>query len=46
MKERIAVLLSLLMMLSVMPSVLAAEPPNFSDVPSSHWAFEEMEKAQ
>lgn len=45
MKKRIAVLLSLLMMLSVMPSVLAAEPPNFSDVPTSHWAFEEIEKA-
>lgn len=45
MKRLIAMILVTLMVLSSSPAVLAADEPSFSDVPASHWAFDEIEKA-
>ena len=40
-----AMILVTLMVLSSSPAVLAADEPSFSDVPASHWAFDEIESA-
>lgn len=45
MKRLIAMFLATLMVLSSSPAVLAADEPSFSDVPASHWAFGEIERA-
>lgn len=45
MKRLIAMILVTLMVLSSSPAVLAADEPSFSDVPASHWAFDEIESA-
>lgn len=45
MKRLIVMTFATLMVLSLSPAVLAADEPSFSDVPASHWAFDEIEKA-
>ena len=45
MKRLIVMTFATLMVLSLSPVVLAADEPSFSDVPASHWAFDEIEKA-
>ncbi|MFS0553146.1 S-layer homology domain-containing protein [Brevibacillus sp. 179-C9.3 HS] len=42
MKRALAVFLSVLMFLTVIPVVGAAYTPSFSDVPRSHWAYKEI----
>ncbi|MGG4446999.1 S-layer homology domain-containing protein [Brevibacillus porteri] len=42
MKRALAVFLSVLMFLTIIPVVGAASTPSFSDVPRSHWAYKEI----
>lgn len=42
MKRALAVFLSVLMFLTVIPIVSAAYTPSFSDVPRNHWAYKEI----
>lgn len=45
MKKTLSFLLAVLIALSTTSMALAADTPTFSDVPTSHWAFDEIEKA-
>lgn len=45
MKRILAAFLSMLILTLVAPAALATEEPSFSDVPISHWAFDEIEMA-
>lgn len=45
MKRILAAFLSMLILTLVAPVALATEEPSFSDVPISHWAFDEIEMA-
>lgn len=42
----VSLLLTLIMIFSVFPTASAATPsPTFSDVPTSHWAYQYIERA-
>lgn len=45
MKKMIPLILVILSLTLTLPAALAAEEPSFSDVPISHWAFDEIETA-
>ena len=45
MKKMIPLILIILSLTLTLPAALAAEEPSFSDVPISHWAFDEIEMA-
>lgn len=45
MKRILAAFLSMLILTLAVPAALATEEPSFSDVPISHWAFDEIEMA-
>lgn len=45
MKKIFASILAALMFVSVVPAALAVDAPSFSDVPATHWAFNEIEQA-
>lgn len=45
MKRILAAFLSMLILTLAAPAALATEEPSFSDVPISHWAFDEIEMA-
>ena len=45
MKKIITTFLVILTITSIIPMALATNVPSFSDVPTTHWAFNEIEKA-
>lgn len=45
MKKALSSLMAVLIIISTTSIALAADAPSFSDVPASHWAFDEIEKA-
>ena len=45
MKKAVVTLFSLAMIVSAMPSAMAAQAESFRDVPVDHWAYEEIDRA-